>query len=81
MKGLARRYMWWPHMDTNIENKIKSCTTWEEHRKALACAPFHAREWHEKLWKRLHIDYAGLFMGKMFLVVGNAHSKGLDVHR
>lgn len=26
MKRLARGYIWWPHMDADIENKVKSCT-------------------------------------------------------
>lgn len=79
MKGLVRVYMWWPHMDANIENKVKSCTTCQEHRKAPASAPLHPWEWPEKPWRRLHIDYAGPFMGKMFLVIVDAHSKWLDV--
>nr|XP_033495922.1 uncharacterized protein K02A2.6-like [Epinephelus lanceolatus] len=80
MKGLARSYMWWPHMDNDIENKVKSCTTCQEHRKAPACAPLHPWEWPEKPWRRLHIDYAGPFMDKMFLDIVDAHSKWLDVY-
>ena len=30
-------------------------------------------------WERLHIDYAGPFLGKMFLMVVDAHSKWLEV--
>nr|XP_043895059.1 uncharacterized protein K02A2.6-like [Solea senegalensis] len=80
MKGLARGYMWWPNMDIDIEKKVKTCHTCQEHRKAPACAPLHPWEWPEKPWRRLHIDYAGPFMGKMFLVIVDAHSKWLDVY-
>lgn len=75
MKGLARSYMWWPHMDTDIENKVKSCTIYQEHRKVPACAPLHPWEWPKKPWRRFHIDYAGPFIGKMSLVIVDAHSK------
>ena len=31
-------------------------------------------------WSRIHIDYAGPFLRKMFLVTVDAHSKWIDVH-
>lgn len=80
MKGLARGYMWWPNMDMDIEKKVKACTTCQEHRKAPACAPLHPWEWPEKPWRRLHMDYEGPFMGKLFLVIVDAHSKWLEVY-
>ncbi len=67
-------------MDMDIEHKVKSCTTCQEHRKAPACAPLHPWEWANKPWRRLHIDYAGPFMGKMFLVITDSHSKWIDVY-
>ena len=30
MKALARNYIWWPKMDADIENTVKSCTTYQE---------------------------------------------------
>lgn len=80
MKGLARSYMWWPHMDADIERKVMSCSTCQEQRNTPACAPPRPWEWPSKPWRRLHIDYAGPFMGKMFLVIIDAHSKWLDVY-
>ncbi|XP_023809022.1 uncharacterized protein K02A2.6-like [Oryzias latipes] len=80
MKALARSYVWWPHMDLDIEKKVKTCTVCQEQRKAPEHAPLHPWEWPDKPWRRLHIDYAGPFMGKMFLIIVDAHSKWLDVH-
>jgi len=34
----------------------------------------------EKAWLRVHIDYAGLVEGKMFLLIVDAYSKWLEVH-
>ncbi|UYV71831.1 K02A2.6-like [Cordylochernes scorpioides] len=35
--------------------------------------------WPEKPWHRLHMDLAGPFMGKMFLVIIDAHTKWLEI--
>lgn len=80
MKGLARSYVWWPKIDEDIEMQIKTCETCQIHQKAPAQAPLHPWEWPDKPWRRLHIDYAGPFLGKMFLVIIDAHSKWIDVY-
>ena len=45
-----------------------------------AHVPLHPWEWPRRPWTRLHVDYAGPFMGNMFLVLIDAHSKWKDVH-
>lgn len=80
MKGLARSYVWWPGMDSEIEKEVQSCHTCQENRNLPAGAPLHPWEWPETPWSRLHIDYAGPFLGKMFLVIVDAHSKWIDVY-
>ena len=39
----------------------------------------HPWTWPTQPWQRTHIDYAGPFMGAMFLVVVDAHSKLVEV--
>ena len=80
MKALARSYVWWPKMDKEVEDTVKACTTCQEHRNVPAPAPLHPWDWPNKPWSRLHVDYAGPFMGKMFLVLIDAHSKWMDVY-
>ena len=79
MKGLARGYVWWPGMDKELEDKVKSCQKCQEHQKLPAAAPLHPWEWPSRPWERIHVDYAGPFMGRMFLVLVDAHSKWLHV--
>ena len=79
MKGLARSFMWWPGMNTELEAKVKTCPLCQQHRKAPPPAPLHPWEWPQRPWSRLHADYAGPFMGRMFLVVVDSHSKWLEV--
>jgi len=39
----------------------------------------HPRDWPSKLWKCIHIDLAGPFFDRMFLIVINAHLKWPEV--
>ena len=80
MESLARSYVWWPKMDTNLEEKVKSCATCQSHQKSPPCSPSHPSEWLGRPWSRMHVDYAGPFMGKMFLLIIDAHSKWMDIH-
>ena len=61
-----------PKMDTNLEEKVKRCATCR--------LPVHPWEWPGSPWSRVHVDYAGPVMGKMFLLITDVHSKWLDIH-
>ncbi len=80
MKSLARSYIWWPKKDTDIKDELKSCSACQEQRPSPPVAPLHPWEWPEAPWSRLHIDFAGPYMGHMFMVIVDAHSKWLDAH-
>eukprot|EP00731_Ephydatia_muelleri_P001907 Em0001g1907a len=80
MKGLARGYVWWPGMDSDIEKLVKSCNTCQVIRHFPPTAPLHPWEWPKQPWSRLHADFAGPFQGHMFLLLVDACSKWLDVH-
>lgn len=43
-------------------------------------AQLHPWEWPGCEWVRLHIDYVGPFLGTMFLLIVDAHSKWIDVY-
>ena len=78
IKALARSYVWWPNMEKELESKVKECEECQAARKLPPQAPLHIWDWPERPWSRLHADYAGPFMGKMFLVVVDAHSKWIE---
>ena len=75
MKLLARGYLWWPGMDREIEDRVKSCLVCQTTTKDPPVTPLHPWSWPEKPWTRVHIDYAGPLEGKMFLLIADAHSK------
>ena len=80
MKSLGRSFVWWPNMDSDVEECVKRCEVCQAHQKVPAAAPLHPWEWPTLPWCRLHADYAGPFMGKMFLLIMDAHSKWLEAH-
>ena len=43
-------------------------------------APLHPWELPSCPWARVHIDHAGPFQGKLFLLLVDAHSKWMEVH-
>ena len=79
MKALARSYVWWPKLDEDIECLIKSCQRCQAVKNAPPVAPLHPWVWPAKPWQRVHVDYAGPFMGRQFLIVVDAHSKWPEV--
>ena len=80
MKRLVQSYVWWPGLDSDIEQKVKLCIPCQSNRKLPMSAPMHPWEWPRSPWSRVHIDYIGPFLGKMFLLIVDSHSKWLEVH-
>ena len=64
MKSLARSYVWWPNMDKDLESRVRTCENCQMNRKNPPEAPLHPWEWPSRPWERIHIDYAGPFLGK-----------------
>jgi len=79
MKSLARSYIWWPGIDSDIEATCKACSGCQAFKHEPAGAPIHPWEWPSKPWQRIHVDFAGPFLDSMFLIAVDAHSKWPEV--
>ena len=81
MKAIARQYFWWPGMDSEMEKQARNCLRCQENAPLPSQPP--VASWNRPIgpWKRLHINYAGPFVGPMFLAVVDAHSKWLEIFR
>ena len=66
-------------MDKDIEKLAKACMSCQSHRHAPPPAALHPWTWPAKPWQQIHIDFAGPFLGKTFLVVVEAHSEIFDM--
>ena len=78
MKALAISYVWWAGIDLEIEGLEKGCSGCQRVQHAPKCSPLHPWEWPSTPWQRIHVDFAGPFLG-MFLVIVDAHSKWPEV--
>uniref|UniRef100_A0A1Y1LT42 RNA-directed DNA polymerase n=3 Tax=Photinus pyralis TaxID=7054 RepID=A0A1Y1LT42_PHOPY len=79
MKSLARSYVWWPYLDKQIEHLVNTCGQCQESRNMPKKSPIHPWEWARAPWTRIHLDFAGPFKGKMFLIIIDSYSKWLEV--
>ena len=79
MKALARSYVWWPGIDKAIEQESKGCTGCQLTQSNPKIAPLYSWGWPARPWQRIHVDFAGPSLGKMFLIVVDTHSKWPEV--
>ena len=79
MKSLARKHIWWPNVDRDLEEMVQDCQACQANRQKPPTAPLHPWSWPTGVWQRIHIDFAGPFLGHMFLLVIDSHSKWLEV--
>ena len=77
MKGLARSYCWWSKITADIEEVSRSCeacvTSLKNPTKTTPWIPA------TKPWERIHLDFAGPFQNKMWMIVVDAYSKWMIV--
>jgi hypothetical protein len=75
MKARARQIVFWPGINEEIENFVKSCENCNMYSDEPIKVPLKSWEPAETAWQRVHIDFAGPFMGITYLVIVDAYSK------
>lgn len=79
MKGMARSFIYWPGIDSDIEQVAKTCVNCARNAHEPSKVRDHHWEYPKNPWERIHIDYAGPVAGKMLLIIVDAYSKWLEV--
>lgn len=66
-------------MNKQIEELVRNCSACQEVRNKPPLVMLHPWSWPACPWQRIHIDFAGPFLGSMFMLVMDAHSKWLEI--
>ena len=72
MNNLSRMFVRWPGLDLDVEKKVQHCSTCQASHSSPPPSPLYPWKWPTHPWTRLHLDFAGPFMGHMFLIIINA---------
>lgn len=80
-KSLARSYIWWPKLDKDIEDLVKSCHSCQLHQASPEKSALIPWQPADHAWSRVHIDYAGPIHGFYFLIIIDSFSKWLEVFK
>ena len=78
MKSMARAYIWFPNMDSQIEELVKGCSTCQAMQKSAPVVPLSPWQYPLRCWERIHIDFAELDRTQ-YLVLIDSYSKWLEV--
>jgi len=78
MKTLARSYVWWPGLDSDIEGLMVDCEVCKVTAAMPAAVLCHPWQHPNAPWDRVHIDF-GEWNNHHFLVLVDAFSKWSEV--
>ncbi len=79
MKSVARSYVWWPGMDSHLDQIVKNCESCISTRNSPAKLKDATWPIPAEPWSRVHVDFAGPVRGKMLLILVDATSKWPEV--
>ena len=57
-KALARSYFWWPRLDSDLEQVVRTCRVCQEYQRDAARVPIHPWEFLPNPWQCIHVNYA-----------------------
>ncbi|XP_055586480.1 uncharacterized protein K02A2.6-like [Uranotaenia lowii] len=79
MKSVARGSIWWPQIDSYIEDHAKTCLSCLIEQPSPPLSQLIPWELPDKPWARLHADFAGPLNGMWFLIVIDSYTKWPEV--
>lgn len=80
-KSIARSCVWWPKIDSDLESIIKSCQSCLSVRPDPNKAELISWEVPDRVWSRIHIDFAGPMNNNYYFIITDAFSKWPEVFR
>ena len=73
MKSIVSTHIWWPQVNKQIEELVQNCSACQEVHNKPPLAMLHPWSWPACPWQRIHIDFAGPFLGSMVMLVVDAN--------
>ena len=74
MKSLAREYVWWPHINRDIEGIVSKCVGCAKHKSRPSQTSLTHWPWATRPMERVHLDFAE-YKGVMILVAIDFYTK------
>ena len=74
-KSISRSHFWWPGINKEIEEKVKSYLDCLAIKKSPSVAPLHPWEWPSRVYERLHIHCADPFQEVMLMIIIDGYSE------
>ena len=78
MKSIARSFVYWPGIDSDIETLVSKCSVCQSCRNKAPKTPLHPWSWPSRPFQRVHVDFCEKNQDH-FLVLVDSHSKWIEV--
>ncbi|KAI0989934.1 hypothetical protein GJ496_011104 [Pomphorhynchus laevis] len=75
METLSRFYVWWPKIDSDIENYMQQCEYCQQYRNNEPNHPLHSWSIPSQSWTRIHVEFAGPSNSEYYIVIVCALTK------
>jgi hypothetical protein len=75
MKMIARSHVYWPKIDSQLEEFVKQCSNCQSIAKDPVKSLLYSWPTPEEPWERVHVDYAGPIKGKFYFIIIDSFSK------
>ncbi|KAF2895714.1 hypothetical protein ILUMI_10494 [Ignelater luminosus] len=79
MLALARSFCWWPGLDADIKSVVENCTECANNKNNPSIIK-HDWIYPSVPFERVHVNFAGPFLGVYFLIYGDAFLKWSEVY-
>lgn len=79
-KARVREAIWWPGMNSQIEQMVSNCDTCARYRSQQKKEPLQSAELRESPWKRVAADLFEL-QGNLYLLLVEYYSRFAELHK
>ena len=79
MKAKARQHVYWPNINSELEQKVRECDKCQQFANATPESMVIPNSWPQEPWTILNLDLAGPIAGKMLMILVDQTSKWMEV--